>query len=551
MTDKLPDNIKVGVIDYETDPFKYGRVPQPFACEFYSDDEMHVTYGPDCVADMMDFLEGLDEPYLIYAHNGGKFDVHMMIEYIDNPIKIIKSRIVSCKLFNHTLRDSYAIIPVPLAMMTKKGEGKLEIDYAIMEEGERYKPKNKREILTYLHADCTTLYNKVRAFVDKFGPKLTVGGTAIKEIRKRHDFKIMSASDDRHFRQFYHGGRVQCFKSGIIHQKHKVYDLNSAYPDTMRNKRHPVNSNFMFTNRMPDNFDKPFFLIFEGTNNGAIPAKDENGELTFDKPSGLFECCSHELEVALKYGLVKIDRVIEAAVAQEWIVFDTFVDDFYSLKNWARENGQFDEEMFAKFMLNSGYGKFGTDPENFSDFLINRDFGNDAELKRQGYTLEFYNEEFEIWSRPSSRIDEGYFDVSIAASITSGTRATLLEGMQHAKGIAYCDTDSLICEEFYGDIDPGRLGAWKFEKEADAIAIGGKKLYALFDPADADMMAGKKKPVKMASKGGTIKLPDLLAVCRGETVRYENQAPTFSFRKKPKFVHRNFKMTVDAENGIV
>jgi hypothetical protein len=45
----------------------------------------------------------------------------------------------------------------------------------------------------------------------------------------------------------------------------------------------------------------------------------------------------------------------------------------------------------------------------------------------------------------------------------------------------YCDTDSIICEAFGGNLHDTELGGWKIEAEGDYAAIAGKKLYAVFD----------------------------------------------------------------------
>src|SRR3984885_1724286 len=177
---------KVGVIDFETDPFLYNRVPKPFCVEFYSDTITEQFWGDDCADRLADFLERLPDKYLIYAHNGGKFDFHFLHKYIDNPALIIKGRITECHLFQHRLRDSFSIIPVPLRDFDKADSGKLEISYVKMEREAR--EFHKDEILNYLHRDCTVLHSRVSAFVDKYGPRMTIGGTAQRELKKEHAF---------------------------------------------------------------------------------------------------------------------------------------------------------------------------------------------------------------------------------------------------------------------------------------------------------------------------------------------------------------------------
>ena len=560
MSKKIPKLI--AVIDAETDPFKHNRIPKPFAWQFRSKDIRETFYGesPVVTQQFINFLRSLPEPYLIYAHNGGKFDFHLIADEIENPLMIINSRIVECKLGIHTLRDSYAILPVPLMLMGKKGTGKKEIDYSIMEKELRHIPANKAVILDYLDADCDTLLRFVTLFIKRFGARLTIGQTSMREIQKRHDFRTMKESDDGFFRQFYYGGRVQCFEQGALPGPWKIYDINSSYPKSMRDFKHPVNGRFILSNRMPDNFDKPFFLIFEGTNRNAIPVKTENG-LAFNRSrgdaQGIFAATSHELQAALEFGMIDIKRVVECAVAAECISFQTFVDEFYAEKARCKLEGDDANEMFAKFLLNSGYGKFGTNPRDFYDWYINHDIGDDARLIKEGYALEAEFETFELWARPTAQSGRGYYDVSIAASITSASRSLLLRGIKDAIRPVYCDTDSIICRDFRGTVNSQILGAWKLEKEGPAVVIAGKKLYALYDPLDDDMVRGtrdgngrlKKPPLKMASKGGNLTLPNLLEMSRGGFVDFENEAPTFSLHGQPRFISRKFGMTVD-DNAI-
>jgi len=520
----------IAVIDSETDPFLFGRVPAPFCVEFHSDKITTQFWGKDCMQQLADFCEGLPDEYMIFAHNGGKFDFLFMSDCLDNPIKIINSRIVSASYFHHTLRDSYAIIPVPLRDYEKE-----VFDYSKMESNVR--EKHKPEILSYLHSDCIHLFNLVSAFVDRFGTKLTVGSTAIKELKKRHPFERMTENNDAIFRPYYFGGRVQCFQSGIIRGPWKVYDVNSMYPKAMRDFRHPINGGFAQSTTIPENPDAVYFVHFTGKNRGALPVKTKEG-LDFTIDHGEFFTCCHELRVAEKYGLVEIEKIHAVWEATETISFVQFVDEFYKEKVESKKAGDKLSEMFSKFMLNSAYGKFGQNPDNFKDYIIVRDFGNDLELRDQGYTIELEFPQFEVWAKPSEIFDHSFYDVSIAASITSASRAILLDGLQNAVEPIYCDTDSIICKSLDREISSTVLGAWKFEGEFQNAAIAGKKLYALYNDGD-------KKTKKLASKGGTLELKDILQICRGEEFVYNNPAPTMSINTSPKFISRKFRNTVD------
>lgn len=549
---------KIGVIDAETDPFKHGRVPEPFAWEFYANDRTEVFWGDDCTEQLLRFLEAEGDEYMLFAHNGGKFDFHFLHGEIENPIKIINSRIVSAKLGKHTLRDSLAIIPVPLARFFKGSKD--DMDYRRMER--EHREKYKGQILSYLHTDCLSLYKVVSAFVERFGPKLTVGSTAMGELIKRHDFEKMKPSEDAAMRPFYYGGRVECFQHGILSgspgEPLLMLDVNSEYPKAMKAFNHPLCANFHQTEEMPDDPEQPFFIDFTGYNTGALPSYAENGSLTFNKEYGRFQACSHEVRTALKYQLIKIEEIHQVYAATSWGNFAQFVDDFYGEKVSAKIAGDEVTEMFSKFMLNSAYGKFGSNPENFRDWYINRDFGNDIALIANGYTLEVEYDEFELWSRPAANADNSFFNVATAASITSAARSILLEGLQHAVDPMYCDTDSILCRRFTGLVSDTELGAWKIDKRAPMAAIAGKKLYALYDPESLKKPRRvwniefqewddnpDRKALKLSSKGGSLSVDEIIKIAKGGHVLFENDAPTFSLHRETRFIHRNFVSTVD------
>lgn len=531
----------IAVIDFETDPFRYGRVPMPFCVEFYSDSITEVFWGDDCGEQLMRFLENLEEPHVIYAHNGGKFDFHFMHGYIESPILIIKNRIVKAQVFRHELRDSFAILPVPLAQFGVK----LEFDYDKMER--HCRELHKDEILNYLHVDCLSLYEAVTAFVEKYGRRLTIGGTAMTELKKLHPFKDQGSRNDAQFRPYYFGGRVECFKAGVLEGPWKLFDVNSMYPYAMANFNHPINGRYENVSHMPDDFERPFFLQFRGKNRAAIPVIDEDGGLSFRQKEGVFFACSHEIQKALEYELIDIEEVINCYVALEYTRFDEFVYTHAALKEEAKKlyeagsRAAFLDYWFEKLLMNSGYGRAGINPANFEDWIVHRDFGNEYLLEYQGYSQKADYDVIELWSKPSPIKEKDYCDVAIAASITSAARSILLEGIQFADTPIYCDTDSLICRDFHGDIDKYRLGAWDLEKEADKVCIAGKKLYAMWQDG---------KCHKISSKGGTLTGEEIERICNGEVVSYDNPAPSFSLHRSTRFISRHFRITTDLEEEL-
>ena len=67
-------NRLLATIDLETDPFQHGRLPKPFLSGFDDGNRVVEFWGDDCILRLVEFLATLEDPYIIYAHNGGKFD---------------------------------------------------------------------------------------------------------------------------------------------------------------------------------------------------------------------------------------------------------------------------------------------------------------------------------------------------------------------------------------------------------------------------------------------------------------------------------------------
>jgi len=224
----------IATLDFETDPFKYGRDPEPFCAGLAVEDGSYYHFwGAYCNEQIADFVA--DEKLRIYAHNGGKFDYFFMLKYLSMKMMLINGRISKARLGKSVLVDSYLIFPMALRELNKD-----EIDYSIMEREERNKSENKKEILAYLRGDCEYLLKWVLKFNERFGVKLTVAAAAFGELEKT-GYPCKKPSSEKYddiFRSYYYGGRTQNFKSGVIEGAYEIWDINSAYPEAMKQK-HP------------------------------------------------------------------------------------------------------------------------------------------------------------------------------------------------------------------------------------------------------------------------------------------------------------------------
>lgn len=554
------------VVDTETDPFGFDEngdpvMVKPFSLGFFDGAEYQDFWGDDCCYQFFKYLKKYraDEELLIYAHNGGRFDFMFFLPWM-NPGQspfMIDGRIVQCHFGSQEFRDSYKIMPFPLAEFKKT-----PIDYSKFTRDRR--EGNKREIQAYQKDDCVDLYTLVIGFHELFGDRLTIASTALPLLNSHHGFQTLSESQDDRFRSFYFGGRVQCFEAGVIRTPLKVLDVNSMYPHVMRSYRHPVGNQFSLNNVVGDN---TFLLYLHGLNNGALCQKADDGSLSFTQRRGDFYCTIHEYRAGLETGTLNPLMIKHCWDCEEHTTFDTFVDTYYGKRLDAKKAGDLVRALFYKYILNSSYGKFSQDPRRYEEFMINYGdipCGKDGtpdqfnELENPaGWYPHSENQGFFIWARESKNRHRSFKNVTTGASITGAARAELLLGISKATRPLYCDTDSIICTGFAGREDASELGAWKTEAEGDMIAIAGKKLYAVFsknppeklpDPEDDgiidDSKLGRLYCIKKASKGAHLTAAQIVQIARGEVVRYVNPVPNFRIDGSAGITARTIRRTV-------
>lgn len=533
-----PTKKRICVADTETDPFEYGCRIAPFTLGFYDGECYYDFWGDDCVEQFFEFLASYDEELLIYCHYGGGLDFLFFLQHVDEIISptIIHGKIASIYLKGQEFRDSFRIIPTSLASYQKD-----EIDYQKFVKSER--EKHKKEILSYQKSDCLYLYDLVFNYQNTFGDSLTIGGTAIRLLSEFTKWDKLTPTQDKLIRSYYYGGRCQCFKSGLLYGDFKVYDVNSMYPNVMKRFLHPVSNNFWNGKRILKN---TAFVCFEGYNYGALPIRSDDNSLNFTTEYGVFFVSVHEFIAGEETGTIKCERVIKTVNFDTFKNFEEFVDHYYGLRLVAKANLDKIFELFYKLLLNNAYGKFAQDPSEYKEYCFTL-----GERPAKGAlwslanpdgwrietTWEIGDHMCYVWARPEPSV-HGYKNVAVAASITGAARSDLLRGLSLAVDPVYCDTDSIICQGFSGNIDPKTLGGWKHEASGNKIAIGGKKMYALFDGEVC---------VKKASKGGKLRPDQIIEVAIGNVVEYPNPVPKFKLNGDQVYTTRHMRNTA---NGL-
>ena len=557
-----PSRLPIAVIDCETDPFsnQYQEL-HPFAWGFYDGITYHQTWGVNATDEMLSFLSSHKQAFQIFAHNGGRFDFQFMLQHLRGKPLVINGRIVNVKLFHHTLSDSYARIPVPLARF----QGKIDIDYSKMAVGKR--EKHKAEISTYLKSDCISLFDVITAWSDKFGRRdSTMASAAMRKCLEAVPSAKgrMNEGEDEKFRCYYFGGRVQAFKRGIVQDNITLSDANSMYPYAMVKFKHPVGTGASWRVSLDIDDDTDFACI-EAWSKGALPLRTDTG-LHFPSGFGTFYATGHEIRMGLRHNRLKISKVLHARTCKDKVDFSTFINPVYADRMIYKRNGDVMNTEFYKLLMNSAYGKFAINPRNFMDFIfIGQDELDDYEviLTPNGREINYEGKWYVQVSDPSDTRamlrfkrpadnNKGYRNVATAASITGAARAVLFECLCKSQHPIYCDTDSIAARCVETSDDPYTLGAWKVEAFGDAMAIAGKKMYALFgEPAnDAQRSArmtryGDARCIKLASKGVRLTAPEMVRIANEGEIFKRNEAPTFDVDGQQFYIGRTVRLTND------
>lgn len=546
------------------------RVPEPFVWGWFDGEVFEYFWGEDCTQDLCEYI--YNDDVVVYAHNGGKFDFFYLLPWMEREkITVINGRISQAHIGKALLKDSYNIIPIPLAAYKKD-----EFEYWKMER--EHREKYKKEILRYLENDCRYLYELVEEFINRFGAKLTLASAAMKNLSQTikdqtgKSFDKLNKFEDGKYRDFYFGGRCQAFTIGEIKGDKKIFDINSAYPRAMLEEHpSPIYKGFDISKSQRLPAQGPYFSIIEAVSLGALPYRDEKEfRLSFpnDKQVRRYYATGWEIQAGLETGTLKIKRVIETRIPRRTMNFKEYVDFWYNEKVTAKIEGRILDEIFAKLMLNSAYGKFALNPDEFKDYII-VNYGeypdeDDSSDGFNGWELDSSWPDYgiDIYKRDDPK-EHGFYNVSVAASITGWVRAYLWRAICNSRDVDYCDTDSLVCSDFFGELSDTEIGAWKYEGTATEGYIAGRKLYALYTGNENKKdryhyqylmqkykqenfhRAAKKAGWKLASKGARLLPHELKHIATtDDIINWHNDAPTFSLKFGSRFISRKIKKIV-------
>ncbi len=525
-------------VDSETDPFRAGRIPRPFIWGAYNGSEYHEFRT---VPELLEFLTARD--CIAYAHNGGRFDWHYLLEYVEpfTACMVIAGRLAKFKIGECEFRDSFNIMPMPL----RAGGQKYEIDdWTIFEEPEREKPANRAVIRERLRTDCVYLWQMLETFFLDFGHHLTIGTASMSAWSKIADIPKPETTADFYarFAPYYFGGRVECFTPGIVREPFSIIDINSAYPYAMTFP-HPYGEIPHESRTLPNSVgavQRSFItLVCEST--GAFPFRDALGSLRFPADGELrsFHITGWEYLSALDTGTLRQASISSVLQLSDTIEFNSYLDHFYQMKTRAKEAGDTARYEFSKRFLNSLYGKFGSNPDKYSEYMLIPPRYIEQANEADGYQFCAELGPHALMSRPLAEVKQRYYNVAVSASICGFVRAHDWRAMhairQAGETVHYIDTDAIFASD-PGDVelDATKLGAWNLEAECTFGAFAGRKLYA------CQKSDGKWKT---ASKGVRLTPEEIVRIADGEEIEHMSDVPQYSMKNGINFVPRTIRKT--------
>jgi hypothetical protein len=378
-------------------------------------------------------------------------------------------------------RDSLKKLPMSVANVAKAfklPETKGSIDYnAPRPIGYRMTPDEAN----YIARDVLIVSLALRQQFSEGMKKLTVGSDALTEFKElfgtklfSNMFPILPAMIDDDIRTAYRGGFTYAdtrYKGRVIGSG-RVYDVNSLYPAVMYDEILPYGEPELFEGSPPEPTTAYPLHIVSITftaklKPGHIPCIQVKGSSMFSQteyqrnikdPTTLM---ATNVDIALWEDHYDLDILAYNggySFHGEQGMFKDFIDKWMEVK----KNSDGGLRAIAKLMLNSLYGKFATNPNITGKYPV------------------MENDVIKLVLGPEETRDPVY--TAMGVFITAYARdKTVRAAQEHYEVFAYADTDSLHLliqdDPPTLDVDPQKLGAWKFEYQFEEALFVRAKAY--------------------------------------------------------------------------
>lgn len=342
---------------------------------------------------------------------------------------------------------------------------KLEIDYNLKRSENHKITEDEKE---YILNDVRIVGMALKIQFEQGLTKITNGADALSNFKKtisekafKINYPVMDLQTDKDIRQAYRGGFTYVnpkFQNKDI-KKGIVFDVNSLYPSVMYNCLLPFGKPIFFEGSYREDELYPLYIqklkcSFK-LKEGYIPTIQIKNNLAFIPNQYIEESLdettlvlsSVDLELFFEhYDVCNIEYVNGWKFKGVKGAFNTYIDKWGKIK---MENVGAVRQL-AKLMLNSLYGKFGTNP--------------DITAK-----IPYFEDNIVKWKLGQKKFREPIY-IPMAVFITSWARDKTIRTAQKCYDrFIYADTDSLhlvgheIPKAIENIVDDKKLGYWKLE----------------------------------------------------------------------------------------
>lgn len=461
-----------GCYSLETEEFKWGTDIYHFI-NWSTSDSKHpkICYFHNLAFDSEFIIDALFRAGFVHRFGTKKLNEKEFTTLISETGVIYSMKIklngCYCTFYDSLKILKYSVKDLPKAFGLEYSKG--EIDYKKYREI-GYKPDENE--INYLYYDVKIVAKALKLMFDKGIDKITLPSSAISfyknligESRFKNDFPELTQSEDKYIRASYRGGFTYLnpkFKNKII-ENGNVFDVNSLYPAMMHSKLLPYGKPKHFNGKYK--YDKTYPLYVQGficrfeLKENHIPTIQIKHSMYFSGTEYLTTSNGEEVYLCLTnvdlqlffnhYNVTVIEYLDGYKFMGSKYLFKEYVEYWSQIKIESKNNRDVGMYTIAKLMLNSFYGKFGTNPVGRNKIPVWMDD--------------------KVHYIKSDKITRNALYIPVATFVTSYARETTIRAAQNCyNDFIYADTDSLhLATKKLPNIDihNTKLGSWKHESE--------------------------------------------------------------------------------------
>lgn len=332
--------------------------------------------------------------------------------------------------------------------------------------------------------DFTVWYGEDK-FVEDFG--------GVKYVKKKKIEKwLFNEEEWSDVAHSYNGGYTNSgrdiYNKEYINITGYCYDINSSYPSIMLYEKLPIGPLIYLDINEADLDSNEYVMlyfvnIFEYETKDGYPGFIRSGSSRMDDAKFYtkfdvrkeFTFFKDEWEFIIKYSKNIKYKILRRMAFRQKAVFGGWIIENYNARLKCGENKDELGKLYYKLLMNSLYGKFGQHYEKAHLEIIPVDKYTNEHKLRYGKNKEYTHNTF-------FKSTNQFRHIGVASRITSLARLKVYKAIvENIDNFLYADTDSVYlkgpAKEGSMDINPNKLGSWKFEKNFTFFKALRAKMY--------------------------------------------------------------------------